>query len=85
MLINEIAVPLVKIEDAKTKFRKQLKVKSDEAKVASARERHSVYTSDAEHVMQELFGLEKFNCFRDLTMSVVNESITDAIISKYIE
>lgn len=48
MLINEIAVPLVKIEDAKSKFRVQLKVKSDEAKVATAREKYSVYSSDAE-------------------------------------
>ena len=85
MLIDEIAVPLVKIEDAKSKFRVQLKVKSDEAKVASARERYSVYTSDAENVMQQLFGLEKFNCFRDLTMDVAKEAMTEALIDKYIE
>ena len=44
-----------------------------------------MYTSDANSVMQDLFGFDKFNCFRDLTMSVVQESVTEAMISKYIE
>ena len=52
MLINEIAVPMVRIEDAKVKFRVQLQEQSNQAKAAYAREKYSVFTSDSNSVMQ---------------------------------
>ena len=84
MLINEVAVPMVRIEDAKVKFRVQLQEQSNQAKAASAREKYSVFSSDSSSVMQELFSMEKFNCFRDLTESVVKEAMSEAIIMQYI-
>ena len=52
MLINEIAVPMVRIEDAKAKFRVQLQEQSNQAKAAYAREKYSVFSSDSNSVMQ---------------------------------
>ena len=52
MLINEIAVPMVRIEDAKAKFRVQLQEQSNQAKAAYAREKYSVFSSDSNTVMQ---------------------------------
>ena len=51
MLINEIAVPMVRIEDAKAKFRVQLQEQSNQAKAAYAREKYSVFSSDSNSVM----------------------------------
>ena len=50
-----------------------------EAMLVKQRE-NSIFAEDPASVMEECFGLHTFDCIRDLTREVIEESIADIVL-----